>query len=463
MQDSGTTYTTHKNPLKIIFLASDRSKGLGDNIISLDILFAIKSMFECHLVVIANAMLKSLLEGFGFYDELFLLEEKLDDVKNIKLINSYHCDFLISGGCKRYQLKILESTNARHIITHAKLYSLLKPRFKTSPTLLYRTLSHKDSLLLFLRCIDKRRFDSMIGALDFTQAKLAISEMHRARIAEFLRKELVEKGVLDSGAQIASTSNLGFFSQKARDFRDLVVCLMRSRTNETSYSMPQFFARFAKPSTNQNIKNNQVSKPGAHLDSANLPNTMPADATTPATKPAQSQPKFLVLINPFCLTADKNLTPNGWLKLMDKISQKGCFIPVVATYDKVHDEFIKSLESYDANSENPRTPLKNRIIIYQNDSSFHYLGALIEQMSCVISPSTGTLHLGSNLYIPTIALVSEVDTRRWGTPDARYVVLDTPAESISQSEEDAAINRAIELLEQICLSELGKKALSFGI
>ena len=510
MQDS-STHITRKNPLKIIFLASDRSKGLGDNIIALDTLFVIKNIFEFHLVVLANATIARLLEGFGFYDELFLLAEKLDDERNVKLINSCHCDFLISGGCKRYQLKVLESTNARCIITHTKVYSLLRPRFKTIPTFIYRSLSYKDSSLLFLRRIDKRRFDSMIGTLDFTQAKMVITEEHRARIAEFLSKEFlgkkfVEKGILDSGA-LANHQNFGFFSQKARDFRDLAVCLMRAQKSATSYSMPRFFARFVKsafaksaPHTHQNIKTNQMPKQSAHADSASLPNIAPADATLANTQamqtkttqaishataqttsqiisPAQNQPKFLVLANPFCLTADKNLTPNGWLKLIDKISQKGCFIPVVATYEKVHDEFVKSLESYDAGNgannnsdtpndapnKNPRTPLKNRIIIYPNDSSLHHLGALIEQMSCVISPSTGTLHMASNLYVPTIALVSEGDTRRWGTPDARYVVLHTPTISISQSEEDAAIHRTLELLEQTCLSELGTKALNFGL
>lgn len=161
-----------------------------------------------------------------------------------------------------------------------------------------------------------------------------------------------------------------------------------------------------------------------------------------------SKPCYLIMVNPFNNACPYSLTTQGFITLIDKIAQIPECIPLVVTFDKVHKDFMQELESsLDSTSPSfqPQN-IKSKLIVFCNDGDLLQLCAWISKSSCVISPSTGTLHLACNQRVPTIALYPEYDMRRWATHNKRYVILHTPRSSITIQEEQKAIMQTIEML-----------------
>lgn len=165
-----------------------------------------------------------------------------------------------------------------------------------------------------------------------------------------------------------------------------------------------------------------------------------------------STPRYLIMINPFNNACPYSLTKQGFVRLINAVAQIPECIPLVITFDKVHRDFTQALESYFNHNlshiaappltQNP--PIKP--IVYRNGDDLLQLAAWVAHSSCVISPSTGTLHLACNQRVPTIALYPEYDTRRWATHNKKYVFLHTLAKHISPKEEQEAITQTITML-----------------
>lgn len=116
-------------------------------------------------------------------------------------------------------------------------------------------------------------------------------------------------------------------------------------------------------------------------------------------------------------------------------------LPLVITYPKVHSEFITQLEKQD--------DLHSSVLVFRNNDDLLNLAEMICRCSVVISPSTGIIHLSSNLGISTIGLYEKSESKKWSTKDNRYVFLKSPKSSLTRQEENLAIAQSIDLLKQI--------------
>ncbi len=382
---------SHANKLTIIFLHADNVNGLGDNVIALDSLLALKRIYQARLVVFARDTLQELLEGLDFVDEFCLLEGELTTAINREKINAYNAAYLLSLSCKTKALRFFASTNAATIITRAKLANILRKRFR--PVLLLNpSITHRQTLLLLARAIDKARFDKHIGSIDFLDSRVKSSDKQKQEIVRFLAAELTRFCRSDFNANATLESKIAF--TKAHR---------------------------------------------AHTPSS-PPNPLALSLSSSQT------PLYLICINPFTIAATHTLHLESYLTLIDKVAALPNCIPCICTYGKTHALLQEALQDYNATHS---CTLQDRCIIYHNQGDLHNLAAFLEMMSCIITGSTGALHLAENLFTPSIALVSHTDTKRWGSQDKRYVIIQEPLSSISKERESSVIDSSIAKLQEL--------------
>ena len=151
----------------------------------------------------------------------------------------------------------------------------------------------------------------------------------------------------------------------------------------------------------------------------------------------------LILINPFSHTATHTLPLESYIEIIAHISNMQNCIPIVATYPQIHDYFLEALSTW----KNETKQEISNLIIFQNDDDILNLAALIEQMDYVISPSTGTIHLASNLGVPTIGLFSAYDTKKWGTKSKQYVILPYEKTQMNENDIQQAITQTLHILQ----------------
>lgn len=153
----------------------------------------------------------------------------------------------------------------------------------------------------------------------------------------------------------------------------------------------------------------------------------------------ESYKQFYIMVNPFCWTASHTIQLDDWLNLIKKLIANPQYVIVVVTYDSVHDDFMQKLSQ--------DSMLYERCLIYRNGNDILYLVEIIARMSCVISPSTGPIHIASNLFIPTIGLYSQYDTIKWATWDKNYVIIPKPTNKLSSKEIDTILIKTMQLLD----------------
>ncbi|RDU65706.1 hypothetical protein CQA53_05975 [Helicobacter didelphidarum] len=148
---------------------------------------------------------------------------------------------------------------------------------------------------------------------------------------------------------------------------------------------------------------------------------------------------YLIMVNPFSHSAQRSFRALEWLMLIKKISNLPQCLVLVVTYGSGYDNFMCNLKEAKMDS------IPN-LLIFQNNHDILNLVEIISRVSCLISPSSGPIHIASNLCIPTIGIYSEHDTKKWATWDRRYVVLKKIQPSIEETEE--AIQKTIDLLQE---------------
>lgn len=335
---------TNTTPIKVGFIYFH---GLGDNILTFDALYAIKTIYQCKLIVFGNALFANLLKYCDFVDEV--VDIKNDIQSHLSLINSYNLDYAILPKCKTSYLKALNQSNIHTIIAPIKIPSLLSRKCKT-PSLLsflkYRKMSMKERSLYVAREINPKLFDSQFPKLN--PPTIQTSKQHKQTIVHFLSHHQIHK------------------SHK------------------------------------------------------------------------------LILINPFSITAAHSLSLKAFLQLMSKVSNIPQCIPLVITYPKVHTQFMQGLQNFQVGGG-----AINSLLIYENNSDVLNLIELISYTHCVISPSTGIIHIASHLSIPTIGLYGIGDLPEWATKDQRYVFIQSPKDQISPKEEELIIDKTLEVLHTI--------------
>ncbi|WP_104762573.1 glycosyltransferase family 9 protein [Helicobacter aurati] len=151
---------------------------------------------------------------------------------------------------------------------------------------------------------------------------------------------------------------------------------------------------------------------------------------------------YLIAVNPFAITSQHTLPLLAWLKLMYAISQIASCKVLVITYPAVHDDFIKQVQKFG-------NDLDSELIVFQNTDDVLNLVEILSRVSLVISPSTGTIHVASNLGIPTLGLYSQKDTIKWGTRDKRYVIIDKTKDTLDLQHSDSIIQQVLQNLESL--------------
>lgn len=393
-------FAPNKNKnLTIGFLCS--KKELGSAAVYCKVLFALKQIYRCRLVLFGNAMTQNLYSQCDFIDENLNIGEPDTNIKSpksreqIATINSYALDYLIATDAKSAFIRFCLATNAKRVICGLKVASLLSWRTRTIPiytSAKYANTHYDDLLLHFARRINPRIYDLRVKEVDFARARFYADTEAIQKVDTFLAKHGIEKPF--------ATSNKANAESKA----------------STSSTDSAYFA--APPPTEKSL-----------FDKSHT----------------SHRPK-LILINPFNVNNPHTLPLASWLELIARISQNSAYKVAIATYPAVEESFARALDSMPNN-------VRERIAVFRNDANLLNLVALLEKMDCLISPSTGTIHIANVLKIPAIGLYADYDRGRWGHDNIRYVCVPDRAQNLTQAQCQEIIANTMSLVDSICQAE----------
>ena len=156
-----------------------------------------------------------------------------------------------------------------------------------------------------------------------------------------------------------------------------------------------------------------------------------------------SQP-FIICINPFSNAATHTLPLEAFLELISKALALPNVCVLLITFPTVHNEFVAKVQSHQE-----LWTQKSKLFIYQNDNTVSNLIALLGFVSLLISPSTGTIHLASNLGIKTIGLYSRKDTTRWATQDKLYIIIPKEKSLLTQKHCAKIIDKTLSQIKSL--------------
>lgn len=300
-------------------------------IASLDMLYAIKHIYNAKIIVFAKNNTFSLLKNLTFIDTIEILKNPTSK-DNIAKINQHNLDYILSYKANTFLIKQFIKSNAKKIITRLKIRSFFSIKCRTIwiklITRLYKKRTERDRLLFYARKINTKIFDEKIKNLEF-KTQIQSNLTHKNLITNFLN---------------------------------------------------------------------------------------------------QSKIKDFIILNPFSITSNSTLDTISFLKLAKNIKQNYPKISIIVpTYDLVHDDFMDKLLGYDKN-------LLKEIVIFKNNDDILNLAELISRSICVISPSTGLIHIATNLKISSIALYPPKDEIFWPTYNNDYVFIKKSKDELSEDE-----------------------------
>lgn len=148
-----------------------------------------------------------------------------------------------------------------------------------------------------------------------------------------------------------------------------------------------------------------------------------------------------IIINPFSISTKFNLNIFLYFDLIQKILNTKNISIVIPTYNRVYKYFIEKITEFDSK-------LLTKIFIFQNNNDILNLVELISKSKCVISPSTGVIHIASNLKISSIGLYSKKDSIYWSTYNKDYVFIDAIHNKFSRNDADKIISDVINKLQK---------------
>ncbi|AJC85539.1 glycosyltransferase family 9 protein [Campylobacter sp. RM16704] len=152
--------------------------------------------------------------------------------------------------------------------------------------------------------------------------------------------------------------------------------------------------------------------------------------------------KNFIILNPFSITSKHTLDIISFLKLAKNIKKNYQNISIVIpTYELVHDNFIDEIHKYDKN-------LLEEIIVFKNNNDILNLAELISQSKCIISPSTGAIHIATNLKIPSIALYPPKDEIFWPTYNKDYIIITKTQNDLREDEKQEFIEKITKKLKK---------------
>lgn len=168
------------------------------------------------------------------------------------------------------------------------------------------------------------------------------------------------------------------------------------------------------------------------------------DSTKSSTNPIIPTHPFIICINPFSNAATHTLPLEAFLELISKVLALPNCCVLLITFPSVHNEFMSQVQSHQE-----LWTQKSKLFIYQNDNTLSNLIALLGFQSLLISPSTGTIHLASNLGIKTIGLYSRKDTTRWATHDKLYTIIPKEKSLLTQKHCAKIIDKTLSQIQSL--------------
>lgn len=374
--------------------------GLGDNVIAMEAIYALKQIHPNTKVVLfgVGGAMERLVSQADFVDEYHSLEGYLPE-ESLPKINKYTYDYIIITKFYSHIFPLLPRLNARKIIIACKGANVLLPllpryrhiRLVPMRNLLLQKVGIRAHCLKMVRAIDKKVYDERIKDIDFDKARVKTTQENKEFVDEFLRHSI--------SSSVSTSENL-----------TLILVNPFSIMCGHTLSLDGYF-RLMRAITALNpkwgggsYKSQKTNALEMTKSSQNHTNTNHKD-----TAPAQAHHTRL--------------------------------LPLVITYPKVHSEFMTQLEKQD--------DLHNSVLVFRNNDDLLNLAEMICRCKVVISPSTGIIHLSSNLGISTIGLYERSESKKWSTKDNRYVFLKSQKSSLTMQEENLAIAQSIDLLKQI--------------
>lgn len=370
--------------------------GLGDNVIAMEAVYALKQIHPHAKVVLfgVGGAMERLVSQVDFVDEYHSLDGYLPE-ESLPKINKYTYDYIIITKFYSHIFPLLSRLNARKIIIACKGANVLLPllpryrhiRLVPMRNLLLQKVGIRAHCLKMVRAIDKKIYDERIKDIDFDKARVKTTQENKEFVDEFLRHS------------IGTSQNLA-----------LILVNPFSIMCGHTLSLDGYF-RLMRAITTLDPKWGGGSYKSQKTNALEM------------TKPSQNHTN----------TNHKDTAPAQ--------AHHTRLLPLVITYPKVHSEFMAHLEKQD--------DLHNSVLVFKNNDDLLNLAEMICRCRVVISPSTGIIHLSSNLGISTIGLYERSESKKWSTKDNRYVFLKSPKSSLTRQEENLAIAQSIDLLKQI--------------
>ncbi|RDU61528.1 hypothetical protein CQA44_08690 [Helicobacter sp. MIT 14-3879] len=365
-------------------------KELGASIGYIKALFSLKKIYQCKLIVFGNSMTHNLFRYCEYIDESL----DLGDLENGMMQN------------QKLQLEIINQYHCDYLIASTAIKTHI--RFLLSSNARYIICATKLLTLLSYRC-------KTVPIYFFNKYR---NMRHEDIMLHFVRR--IKPKVFD--VHIASL-----------DFKDSML-----HVGETYKTRAQEFLL-------QSLESVRIHLAKSPKHSQNRDTTVLTNSHLPHLKSMQTINPYLIMINPFNVNNLFSLTMPYWLKLMEKITQIPQCIPLVVTYPQVHKDFMEKINHYEGNLSS--------LIVFANNDDILNLVAIIKEMSCLISPSTGSIHVASNLHIPTLGLYAEWDTGRWGTRDNRYVFIPDIKDKLDSYTQEKIITQVLDILKSMIESK----------
>lgn len=160
-----------------------RALAIGDNVVAIKAIYALKCLYPSATIIVAtNNIGARLFAKLPFIDTLINIDADSSAMSAIKRI-----DYFIITHRAAQNIALAKSTDARKIVLRTHLHSLHSPRFIND--WIFSTQSHPESanLLRLVRLVNKRVFDSGIGSVDFSKAKLRWTRENSDFVDEFFQ------------------------------------------------------------------------------------------------------------------------------------------------------------------------------------------------------------------------------------------------------------------------------------
>lgn len=423
--------------------------GLGDNLMLLKSLYLAKRAYNCRLIIFGNALFKQILSFVDFLDSTDLVVDISHLCEeSLPLVARHKCDYLILSNPKAHYIRLLSKLDTP-IITPLKFPSLFCAKAKCPPLtffLLYRKLRSDNALCALVRLIDKKAFDSFVA-----------NSINRARnLADLASNDLADNNFSNNDLASASWQMLNLahpnpcakslaggqhYKQKSR----CIIDFERKMEQLDTIIKDEIKLKAPNPKIAQSFLSECVENYIKDLQNKTLQINTPTNPTCAKLPHITHNPQpFIICINPFSNAATHTLPLEVFLELISKVLALPNVCVLVITFPSVHNEFMSQVQSHQE-----LWTQKSKLFIYQNDNTLSNLIALLGFQSLLISPSTGTIHLASNLGIKTIGLYSRKDTTRWATHDKLYTIIPKEKSLLTQKHCAKIIENTISQIQSL--------------